>query len=307
MRYAALLVSAFMLSLVLVFASPQEPAFASFHCMRIHAVMGGFNGGSNIPAGANFGPTNTIQYVELRMNAPFQVLVASHIIQFFDASGVLKATFTFPSGVTNASTGDSILIATQEFNANVKGGTADFVFSNANTTGANGGDPLHPVQSPGGKVVYAPGFAGCPFPGGTMPVDSVAYGGALADYGTAAVALPIPRDNRVLRLSNLNLQPMNNSTEYSLQPVSTTTFAVMASSLPTDFTTPRNNARTVLQLSLPPSVGGVALEPAAAGGHRTGESRNSGANYAGYGILAGAFAVAAAAAAGLYARRRRRR
>src|SRR5262249_42863624 len=86
----------------------------------------------------------------------------------------------------------------------------------------------------------------------TMPVDSVAYGGATADYGTTAVALPSPGDNRALRLSNLNPAPANNSTEYSLNAVSTSTFMVAPGNLASDFTTPRNTARTVPQLGPEP-------------------------------------------------------
>jgi len=57
--------------------------------------------------------------------------------------------------------GDSILIATQEFNSNVTGGAADFVFTNANTAGFNMGDPLHPIQKPDGKVQFEPAGPRC--------------------------------------------------------------------------------------------------------------------------------------------------
>src|SRR3990170_2534810 len=100
MRYVWLLP----IALVAVIAALADPrsAYAAFHCMRIHAIMAGFNG------------DNTIQYVELRMDTAGQSLVSGHQMKFYDAGGTLKATFTFPSSVTNGALGDSILIATKE-------------------------------------------------------------------------------------------------------------------------------------------------------------------------------------------------
>lgn len=268
-------------------------ADAAFHCMRIHAVMGGYNGNNNI------------QYVELRMTTSFQGLVGNHVLQFFDQSGTLKATFTFPMGtsMSNAVTGDSILIATSEFNSNVTGGAADFMFSGANAVGANGGDPLHPVQVPGGSVLWAPGGSTC----GTnlgMPSDAVAYGGATAIYGTAAVALPNPGTLRALRLSNLNNPPSNNSTEYALQNVATSTFSVTSGNLPTDFTTPRNNGRVVLKLPAPPSVGGVAEDPGQLSSP-VGTAATDSASWGAYAIAGGVAGALVAGGAGWYVYRRR--
>lgn len=227
-----------------ILSQTAQDAHAVFHLMRIHAVMGGVNGNANI------------QYVELRMCSGGQNLVSGHELQFFDAAGTLKATFTFPSNVTNGVLGDSILIATAEYNAastgpgaGGNGGNADFTFWTTNTVGANGGDPLHPVQSPNGKVTFASGDSdGCDAGAGLNPgdVDSVAYGTAAADFGTAATALPSPSDNRALRESNIS-GPANNSTDYSLQP--TAAIPRMAGGLATDLDTPRNNARQVATLA----------------------------------------------------------
>jgi hypothetical protein len=287
-----------------VFAVRQvQTAEAAFHCIRIHAVMGGFNGNNNI------------QYVELRMEQASQTLLTGHKIQFFNAGGTLMATFTFPSVATNGLTGDSILIATSEFNSNVTGGAADFVFSGANTTGPSA---LHPVSLTGGSVVWAnqAGDFNCAV--GMPPSDSVAYGAALAQFGTAAAALPTTGTTQALRLSNLVNPPVpvavrNNLNDYSLQNVATTTFPVScgactfldSGSLPTDFTTPRNNGRTVLKLTAaaPPSVGGVAEQPATQAGAAL--ASDGGSDHLRNEVAAGIALAALATAAGWYVYRRR--
>lgn len=219
-----------------------SPTQASFHLMRIHSVMSGHNA------------DNTIQFVELRMCFGGQALLTGTSLKFYDGAGTLKGTFVFPGGVVNAFTGDSILIATAEYDANSQGpggggsgGDADFVFSLANTTAANGGDALHPVQGPDGKVVFADlASDGCDA-GLTIQagdVDSVAYGTAPADFGSAAPALPNPTDNRALRESDIT-HSSDNSVDYGLAAVSATAKTVSTLNLTTDLDTPRNNAREV--------------------------------------------------------------
>ena len=167
---------------VAVLAQSAQPASAAFHLMRIHAVMAGLNGDGNV------------QYVELRMCSAGQPFVSGHTIKFYDGSNTLKGTFTFPSNVATSSLGDSILIATSEYNtASIgpggggSGGDADFVFSALNTVAANGGDALHPVQGPNGSVTFAEGAGtGC---GPTTPVDSLAYGTGTPDYALRRVEL----------------------------------------------------------------------------------------------------------------------
>ncbi|MBI4570329.1 MAG: hypothetical protein HY723_00125 [Chloroflexi bacterium] len=293
MRYARLLSVLFVIVVGLM-ALNGRSAYAAFHCMRIHAVMGGYNG------------TDTIQYVELRMNLGGQTFIGTHQMKFYDAAGTLKATFTFPGNVLNGLNGDSILVGMVEFDANTTGGNADFTFSNANTVGANGGDPLHPIQSPGGKIEFAPGFDNCDADLVANPgeVDTVGYGGAATPFGSSAPALPSPSDNRALRLGNINPAPSNNSTEYSLQAVSASTFSVATGSLKSDLATPRNNGRAVLQIT--PPVGGVAEAPDA-GSTPLAEPAAGGSSA---GIVIAIAAGAAAGAAGLsgaaWALRRRR-
>ena len=256
MRYVLTLSAAACIAVLALFSAAAPSALAAFHCMRIHAVMGGFNGNNNV------------QYVELRMDTGGQTFVGGHQMKFYSGdpsvASNLKATFTFPANVmANGSTGDSILIATSEFNSTVSGGAADFTFTNANTTGANGGDPLHPIQSPSGLVHFAAANDNCDadFVAGPGEVDSVAYGTTPSFFTAAAAALPNPGTTSGLRLGNLNQTPSNNSTEYALTAVSTTTFAVPAGNIVSDKTTPRNNGRTVLAFPNAGPVGGVSQDP----------------------------------------------
>jgi hypothetical protein len=283
-------------SALLVSRAPT--ADAAFHCIRIHAVMGGFNG------------DNDIQYVELRMDAGGQTLLGGHTIEFFRASdGMLRATFTFPAGVTNGLVGDSILVATHKFNLSVTGGQADFEFE-GHTTGP---DATHPVQLTGGTVVWAgPGPFACTFAG--MPVDAVAYGGGSGGFGSSAAALPATGTTQALRLSNLNVTPSSNLMEYSLQNVSPSAFDATGHLVtnpvgdPPSAETPRNNGRRVLQLfsPVPPSVGGVAENPAGAQNAVTNSSGDGGGRgRIAYGLVAVIAASVAASGAGWYVYRRR--
>lgn len=294
MRALLSMLVAICLSVSILAIGQGGTAEAAFHCIRIHAVMGGFSGNNNI------------QFVELRLDAAGQTFLAGHTLRFFDASGTLKAEFTFPAGtfpfgasVANGAVGDAVLIATSEFNGAVTGGAADFVFTGTNTTGP---DALHPVQLTGGTVVWANGGPTCGSIGSV--VDSVAYGGGMAQFGTAAVALPAMGTAQALRLSNLNMTPTNNSTEYALQNVATSTGP--AGPLTTDFTTPRNNSRTILKLNAPAaSVGGVAENPGSIDTPVATVTRSSGTDWNGYALAGGIAAAALASAGGWYVFRRR--
>lgn len=276
-------------------SQPAAPAFAAFHCMRIHAVMAGFNGNNNV------------QFVELRMNPGGQTVVAGHKLRFLDGSGVQQAEFTFPASVANGLVGDSILIATQEFNNLYSpGGNADFEFSLVNTTGTTTANQLNPVQGPNGKVIFEPlGTRGVPCPVAGPPIDSVAYGGGAvtADWGAKAVALPSPATLQGLRLGNLALTPTDNSTEYSLQPAHTAVSTTITSGLDTNFNFPRNNGRVLLQVVAPVSVGGIAVQPelpeaaTATADDGTDAARNI--------ALVGALSALAMAGAVVYQRRKR--
>ena len=297
MRYFALLIVALFMALALISSQGPGPAYAAFHCMRIHAV------------GGTFGGSQHVQYVELRMDLGGQPLVGGHTLKFFDGAGVLKATFTFPGNVTNSALGDSVLVGTTEFNAKTNGGDGDFTFSATNTVAANGGDALHPVQRSGGLVHFAQGSDNCDgdVVAGPGEVDSVAYGSATSHFPPAATALPGDAGTtQALRLSNLNTVPSNNSTEYSLQPASATTFAVAAGNLATDLSFPRNNARTVLQLTAT-SVGGEIIEDGSGtGGTPLAESDGGRDIAVPAGAAGGALVLILAAGAAAYAWQRRR-
>lgn len=288
-----------------VFFLQQSGAQAAFHCNRIYAISAGFNGNGNI------------QFVELRATAANENFVGGHKMKFYDSSNVLKATFTFPSSPANGLNGDSILVATKEFNDVSQGGDADFTFSvgavgypPANTVASNGGDAVHPVQSPGGKVVFADQTT---FPpdfdcnGGAPPTDSVAYGGATADatFVTQTASLPSPSDNRALRLGTLAAKPSGSATEYALQNADNATFSVVTTDLKSNTSIPRNNGRTVLQLAT--GVGGIANAPEI-GSAALDDSKPAGSRAGVVAAIAAGAAAAAVLATGvgvLVARRRR--
>ncbi len=218
--FKALLLGLGVFSALVVSQMNAPPALAAFHCMRIAAVMGGAGGDASI------------QYVELRMNLGGQTFVSGHTITFRDAAGNLASTFTFTSNVTTGASGSSILIATQEFadNATV---APDFIFSGANTTGA---DVNHPIPTPSGKVSFAEGSGNCQI-GGPSVVDSIAYGTGYTggvDYGSKFASDLPTAGTQALIVSNLNLEPADNSSEYSIQTVPI--------SIPPGADTPRNNA-----------------------------------------------------------------
>ena len=234
-----------------VLLQQANPAQASFHCMRIAAVMGGANGDANI------------QYVELRMNLGGQSFVANHQIRFRNASSPTPvATFTFPDvggpgtpDVPISTSGSSILIATAEFAASATV-TPDFIFSDgtvvdpntsmtvpSNMTGT--GDLKHPVLPGSGKVSFADGFDNCQF-GGPTVVDSVAYGSAYTgtvDYGSKFPSDLPTSGTQALVVANLNFEPSSNAGEYSLQTV--------PFSVPPGANTPRNNAGNTGAISSP--------------------------------------------------------
>ncbi|MCH8345839.1 MAG: hypothetical protein IIC87_02795 [Chloroflexi bacterium] len=228
--FKALLLGLVVFSALIASQMNAPPALAAFHCMRIAALMGGAGGDANI------------QYVELRMNLGGQTLVSGHSITFRDAAGNLASTFTFTSNVTTGASGSSILIATQEFadNATV---APDFIFSGANTTGA---DVNHPIPTPSGKVSFAEGSGNCQI-GGPSVVDSIAYGTGYTgsvDYGSKFPADLPNAGTQALVVNNLNLEPADNSSEYSIQTVPI--------SIPPGANTPRNNAGATGSVTPPP-------------------------------------------------------
>ncbi len=195
-RYVVPLAAVFV-ALVVGLARSPLPADASFHCMRIHAVMGGANGNANI------------QHVELRMTIAGQTSLAlGHTkLVFFDAAGSQTGTYTFLTDPPNgAVAGTSILI-----------GTSDFALNS--TVAPDYTMPIN-VMAPSGKVQFV-GDTNCSF-SGTI-IDSVAYGSytgtvdcpPLPAAPAPAAALPVT-GAQALTLNNLNSTCSNNAAEYSL-------------------------------------------------------------------------------------------
>jgi len=218
-----------------------QTASADFHCMRIAAVMAGPDGNANV------------QYVELRMTIGGQTNLPGRQLVFQDATGATQATFTFPSTVSGSASGASILVASREF-AILTGLAPDFTFSATNTSGT---DPNHPVQSPGGRVIFrqnpmSPPTSACHFQDNrgfnVRMVDSVAYGSypsglnndpdnpGFAGFGTPAAALPSSGTQALILTNSSSI--IDDAPEYPAQTVPATP------NLTPSAVSPRNNAGT---------------------------------------------------------------
>ncbi|MDO8617058.1 MAG: thrombospondin type 3 repeat-containing protein [Dehalococcoidia bacterium] len=205
-RYAVPL-AAVVLALAAGLANTPSPADASFHCIRIHEVMGGANGDASIG------------YVELKMIGPQNLLVGGGTqLRFFDDAGNLTGTYTFTTNAPSA-VNSSILIGTSNFalNSTIP---PDYTMP----LGMN-------IPAPAGKVQFT-GNSNCAATG--TIIDSVAYG-SYTGSSTQPPAMPAPVDcpplpaaplgpapaltitgAQAIVLNNLNNTCSNNSTEYPL-------------------------------------------------------------------------------------------
>jgi len=164
LAFAVVLLAAFA-ALTLRDAPPAE---ATFHCMRIHAVMAGVNGNASI------------QYVELRTTANFQTSVSGTQLRFLDAAGTQTGTFTlgFLAPITNTAAGSSILIGSDDPGTPLENEFQDAFGITPNFTM----DPN--VLAPAGRVEFLGNF-NCPGSGisSSNIIDSVAYGAYTGDNG----------------------------------------------------------------------------------------------------------------------------
>lgn len=187
---------AVVLALVAAVLQHSAPALAASHCDRIYAVMRGTGG------------DDTIQYIEIRMEAAGQNAVSGTQLNFFDAAGNSLGSFTLTHDVTNGASGSSILIASIGF-ASVSNITPDFVLST----------PVS-IQGASGKIQFA-GAANSNCAGTGTIIDSVAFGAYTGpvDCGTPAVPITgIPISGiQALTLNDTNQTCTNNSTEYAMQ------------------------------------------------------------------------------------------
>lgn len=225
-----------------VLALRQEtPADASFHYLRIHAVMIGFQGNEDV------------QYVELRMAEGGQTQTAGKVLCIFNHSGVPVGRFTFQSNHTLSSdAGSSILIGTLVMDS-IWPHTLDEAFSVGTITTIPPGQIFLSAPLPiAGKIAFGSDTADVPAEmcaDGFNVIDSVAYGSeytGTADFGTKfASDIPV-NAGQVLQLTGPLCGPCtrNNSTDYSLVDVT------MAANFP------RNNAGDTAALGTPPRTMG---------------------------------------------------
>ncbi len=103
-----------LLALLTVLAVPARPAGATFHFMSISELGAGFRGDPNV------------QFVELRLDAPDQINLATTRLTAFDKDGIPTVLLETPSGVADGTSGRNVLYATQAFET-ATGVAPDFV------------------------------------------------------------------------------------------------------------------------------------------------------------------------------------
>jgi len=250
-RPALLAISALGLAIAVyaAVASPNaQPADASFHLMRVHAVM----------RGANLDTHN--QYVELRMASGGQTQVSGHDICFFDPSGDPWARFTFPANASSGAAGSSILIGSPSMDA-LWPHAPDFVFGPANTIGFDlAADLDNPVYEAdwSGKVAFGSDSATDPADMcGTQfnVIDSIAYGTTYSgpvDFGTKLASDAPIAGQFAVKLTGAPCNPCarDNAVDYSVVDVTD----------PANY--PRNNAGQTGPLSRQVRQGDVNCDDA---------------------------------------------
>lgn len=161
----------------------REPvADASFHFMRVYAVMGGLD------------TNQDVQYVELRMTSGGQTQVGGTVICFFDASGAPSAQFKFASDhAETSSSQSSILVGSGAFDS-AWAHSPDELFGPSTVTSISGSALVTAPVRESGKVAFGTDSATEPANmcgAGFGVIDSVAYGPAYSgpvDFGTKAAA-----------------------------------------------------------------------------------------------------------------------
>jgi hypothetical protein len=228
-----------LLAAITASGTPQ-PAHASFHLMRIHAVMAGFEG------------DDLVQYVELRMASGGQTQVGGKVLCFYAGAGFPFRRFTFPDDANNGASGSSILVGTAAMDAEWPH-EPDFLFE-GNTVSVPGGSPdALPVPWPGGKVAFGTDSAATPdeyCAAGFNEIDSVAYGsfGGTVDHGSAFPNdIPVDSATALVLTGDLcNPCARDNSADYSL----------LDTSEPAN--NPRNNSGQAAPVGLPDPLQGDA-------------------------------------------------
>lgn len=207
--------AAAVLVFVLTADGPTPVANASFHEMRIYAVMGGAGG------------DDSVQFVELRQAAGGQNQVQNGQLCFYDEGGFPWARFVFPDKADSGADQSSILIGTSAMAAAWNAGAdaePDFIFSASNTTVLDQGglaDVNAPIAVPNGNIVYESKADGdC---GGPNPIDSIAYGSGYTGVSLIGdpqavfdTDLPTNGDGFRLKTTPVTFPPTDNSTEYEV-------------------------------------------------------------------------------------------
>ena len=204
------------LAVALVTVASTNTLHASFHLMQIEQVIGGVNGDT------------TAQAIQLRMRSPGQNLLltgapnAPARLVVRDAAGLNPVTLiTFDSNVTNSNTGDTVLVTSSNFAADVSPGflgalrtstNADFTLTNLIPTSYLNAGKLTYEESTG-TILWSLAWGGASYTGSTSGANG--FNGA-ADPGKFGGPLPSSNLGALLYSGAANGTNSNDATDYAV-------------------------------------------------------------------------------------------
>jgi hypothetical protein len=175
-----------------------QPARATFHLMQVEQVIGGANGDVSIQA------------IQLRMRGSFQNQVQNARIRAWDATAANPILICdMASPVTNATTGDRVLIATSNFQSHLNPSvTIDFTMTNPIPASYLAAGSLTFETNDGLTVYWRLSWGGAGYTGvGTVSTFNDADGNANPPFGlalpsTSLRALDFPGAATALSVTN---------------------------------------------------------------------------------------------------------
>ncbi|MGC3990906.1 MAG: PQQ-dependent sugar dehydrogenase [Chthoniobacteraceae bacterium] len=178
-------------------------AHATFHLMQIEQVIGGVNGDTSVQA------------IQLRMRSPGQSFVSGAKLFAYDATGSNPVLLIqFPSNVSHASSGSTILIATSNFSTHTNPAlTPDFTFTNPIPSGYLAAGRIVYTDS-GNNILWSVAFGGSGYTGSDTGATTNDSDGNFAP--AFANALPTSTGQALLFQGAASAASTNNAADYAV-------------------------------------------------------------------------------------------